>query len=288
MKKSFLILSAVFLGLTACSSTPKNPVDATPGRTADVEFLEANGPLTLTFDEKGNWLSIRSSATAPLVNNAPEGVEIAFKTATMRAKRNLAEFMSNDVKSTKSVQTISKSYLKNIAQVDSSNESNTSGDDEDAASNSQATKESRQKANTIAQKHPDAIVIGSDQVAWREGAPDIFISKPLSTEKAIRQLQANSDKIVYFSTALSVQQYATGFEQTLVEHYKVKFRKLSMAEIERYVAVEQPLHCAGSFKCESLGISLFEQMIGQDQTTLMGMPMIQLCQILRQLNILVP
>lgn len=145
-----------------------------------------------------------------------------------------------------------------------------------------------EKANTIAQKHPDAIVIGSDQVAWREGAPDIFIGKPLSTEKAIRQLQANSDKIVYFSTALSVQQYATGFEQTLVEHYKVKFRKLSMAEIERYVAVEQPLHCAGSFKCESLGISLFEQMIGQDQTTLMGMPMIQLCQILRQLKILVP
>lgn len=145
-----------------------------------------------------------------------------------------------------------------------------------------------EKANTIAQKHPDAIVIGSDQVAWREGAPDIFIGKPLSTEKAIRQLQANSDKIVYFSTALSVQQNATGFEQTLVEHYKVKFRKLSMAEIERYVAVEQPLHCAGSFKCESLGISLFEQMIGQDQTTLMGMPMIQLCQILRQLNILVP
>ena len=145
-----------------------------------------------------------------------------------------------------------------------------------------------EKAHTIAQKHPDSIVIGSDQVAWREGAPDIFIGKPLSTEKAIRQLQANSDKIVYFSTALSVQQHSTGFEQTLVEHYKVKFRKLSLAEIERYVAVEQPLHCAGSFKCESLGISLFEQMIGQDQTTLMGMPMIQLCQILRQLNILVP
>ena len=56
MKKSFLIVSAIFLGLTACSSTPKNPVDATPGRTADVEFLEANGPLTLTFDDKGNWL----------------------------------------------------------------------------------------------------------------------------------------------------------------------------------------------------------------------------------------
>lgn len=145
-----------------------------------------------------------------------------------------------------------------------------------------------EKASAIANQHPDAIVIGSDQVAWREGAPDIFIGKPLCDEKAIKQLQANSDKIVYFSTALSVQQKSIGFEQTLVEHYKVKFRKLSLPEIERYVQVEQPLHCAGSFKCESLGISLFEEMIGQDQTTLMGMPMIKLCNILRELKILVP
>ncbi|WP_122897854.1 Maf family protein [Acinetobacter sp. B51(2017)] len=145
-----------------------------------------------------------------------------------------------------------------------------------------------EKAKYISELHPDAIVIGSDQVAWREGAPDIFIGKPLTIEKAIRQLQANSNKIVYFSTALSVQQKSTGFEQTIIEHYKVKFRKLSQAEIERYVAIEQPLHCAGSFKCESLGISLFEEMIGQDQTTLMGMPMIKLCQILRDLKVLVP
>jgi len=145
-----------------------------------------------------------------------------------------------------------------------------------------------EKARHVAEQHPDAIVIGSDQVAWREGAPDIFIGKPLTAEKAVRQLQANSDKIVYFSTALSVQQKSTGFERTLVEHYKVKFRKLSQAEIERYVEIEQPLHCAGSFKCEGLGISLFETMIGQDQTTLMGMPMIQLCNILRELKILVP
>ena len=115
-----------------------------------------------------------------------------------------------------------------------------------------------EKAKFIADQNPDAIVIGSDQVAWREGAPDIFIGKPLSNEKAIKQLRANSDKIVYFSTALSFQHQASGFEKTLIEHYKVKFRKLSLAEIERYVEVEQPLHCAGSFKCESLGISLFE------------------------------
>ena len=145
-----------------------------------------------------------------------------------------------------------------------------------------------EKAHVIASQNPEAIVIGSDQVAWREGAPDIFIGKPLSTEEAIKQLQANSDKIVYFSTALSVQQHSTGFERSLVEHYKVKFRKLGLPEIQRYVEVEQPLMCAGSFKCESLGISLFEQMIGQDQTTLMGMPMIQLCNILRELKVLVP
>ena len=145
-----------------------------------------------------------------------------------------------------------------------------------------------EKAQAISEQYPDAIVIGSDQVAWREGAPDIFIGKPLTTERAIKQLQGNSDRIVYFSTALSVQQKSTGFERTLVEHYKVKFRKLSLPEIERYVERDQPLHCAGSFKCESLGIGLFEQMMGQDQTTLMGMPMIQLCNILRQFNLQLP
>lgn len=145
-----------------------------------------------------------------------------------------------------------------------------------------------EKAKVIAEEYPQAIVIGSDQVAWREGAPDIFIGKPLTPQNAVKQLQASSGKIVYFSTALSVQHRSSDFEQTIVEHYKVKFRPLQNAEIQRYVERDQPLDCAGSFKCESLGISLFEQMIGQDQTTLMGMPMIQLCRILRQLQISVP
>ena len=145
-----------------------------------------------------------------------------------------------------------------------------------------------EKAKVISNQFPNAIVLGSDQVAWREGAPDIFIGKPLTVENAIKQLQANSDHFVYFSTALSVQQQSTDFEHTIVEHYKVKFRTLSLLEIERYVERDQPLHCAGSFKCESLGISLFEQMIGQDQTTLMGMPMIQLCRILREFKIQIP
>ena len=145
-----------------------------------------------------------------------------------------------------------------------------------------------EKAKVISQQHPNAIVIGSDQVAWREHTPSDFIGKPLSIENAIQQLQLNSGKTVFFSTALSVQHLDSGFEMTLVEHYQVKFRELTLNEIKRYIEIDQPLNCAGSFKCESLGISLFEKMIGDDQTTLMGLPMIQLCKILRELRINVP
>lgn len=145
-----------------------------------------------------------------------------------------------------------------------------------------------EKAKVISQQHPNAIVIGSDQVAWREHTPSDFIGKPLSIENAIQQLQLNSGKTVFFSTALSVQHLNSGFETTLVEHYQVKFRELTLNEIKRYIEIDQPLNCAGSFKCESLGISLFEKMIGDDQTTLMGLPMIQLCKILREFRINVP
>lgn len=145
-----------------------------------------------------------------------------------------------------------------------------------------------EKARVIAEQYPDAIVIGSDQVAWREHAPHDFIGKPLTVKNAILQLQANSGKTVFFSTALSVQHVQSGFETTLVEHYQVKFRQLTLPEIERYIEFDQPLHCAGSFKCESLGITLFEKMSGDDQTTLMGLPMIQLCRILRHFGMNVP
>lgn len=145
-----------------------------------------------------------------------------------------------------------------------------------------------EKAKVISQQHPNAIVIGSDQVAWREHTPSDFIGKPLSIENAIQQLQLNSGKTVFFSTALSVQYLDSGFETTLVEHYQVKFRELTLNEIKRYIEIDQPLNCAGSFKCESLGISLFEKMIGDHQTTLMGLPMIQLCKILREFRINVP
>ena len=172
-------------------------------------------------------------------------------------------------------------YLAIAPDIDESSQQETHADD-------LAKRLAFEKARVIAGQYPDAIVIGSDQVAWRETAPQDFIGKPLTVENATQQLQLNSGKTVYFSTGLSVQHLASGFEQTLVERYQVQFRELSLNEIQRYIEKDQPLHCAGSFKCESLGISLFASMTGQDQTTLMGLPMIQLCKLLRQLNIQIP
>lgn len=172
-------------------------------------------------------------------------------------------------------------YLAIAPDIDESSQQETHADD-------LAKRLAFEKARVIAGQYPDAIVIGSDQVAWRETAPQDFIGKPLTVENAIQQLQLNSGKTVYFSTGLSVQHLASGFEQTLVARYQVQFRELSLNEIQRYIEKDQPLHCAGSFKCESLGISLFSSMTGQDQTTLMGLPMIQLCKLLRQLNIQIP
>ncbi|TCM66989.1 MAF protein [Acinetobacter calcoaceticus] len=145
-----------------------------------------------------------------------------------------------------------------------------------------------EKARVISEAYPDAIVIGSDQVAWLEHAPQTFIGKPESEAGAIAQLQAHAGQKLCFSTGLSVQWLNQDFSETVVEHYAVQFRQLSLAEIQRYVTLEQPLQCAGSFKCEGLGISLFEQMQGHDQTTLMGLPLIQLCRILRGFDLQLP
>ncbi|MHA3104778.1 Maf family protein [Acinetobacter sp. ANC 3791] len=172
-------------------------------------------------------------------------------------------------------------YLAIAPDIDESSQQETHADD-------LAKRLAFEKARVIAEQYPDAIVIGSDQVAWRETAPQDFIGKPLSVENAIQQLQLNSGKTVYFSTGLSVQHLASGFQHTQIERYQVQFRELSLTEIQRYIEKDHPLHCAGSFKCESLGISLFSSMTGQDQTTLMGLPMIQLCKLLRQLNIQIP
>ncbi|MDQ8936840.1 Maf family protein [Acinetobacter rudis] len=144
------------------------------------------------------------------------------------------------------------------------------------------------KAQHVAQQFPNALVIGSDQVAYLNDATSQFIGKPLTEAGAIAQLTAQSGQCVNFATALSVQIGQQQFQVDWVEKFSVQFRTLQHDEIERYVAKEQPLHCAGSFKCEGLGISLFESIQGHDQTSLMGLPLIALCKILRQLDLQLP
>ncbi len=142
----------------------------------------------------------------------------------------------------------------------------------------------RQKSSVVAAQFPHALVIGSDQVVWRDAQPDIFIGKPLTINKAIEQLRLSSGKKVNFETAVSVQCVELDFEHTELVHFSVQFRELDEQEIKRYVSYDQPLHCSGSFKVESLGLSLFESMQGDDFTALMGLPTLKLCQLLRQLN----
>ena len=146
----------------------------------------------------------------------------------------------------------------------------------------------KEKARCIAEQFPQALVIGSDQVAYLADTPDQFIGKPLTEAAAIQQLQQHSGKSLHFCTALSVQTQQQQFEHSCVETFQVRFRQLQLDEIQRYVTKEQPLHCAGSFKCEGLGISLFESMQGDDQTSLMGLPLIKLCNILRQFQLNLP
>ena len=164
--KHRLITLALIVALVACSSASKFRAtdNGAFGKTVTAKFVEQNGPLLLTFDERGHWQAIESSATAPVSNNAAEGLELAFKIATMRAKRNLVEFLSNDVKSTKSIQTISKTYLKHLAQTDSGNATDTGNDEEEQNNNRQAAREVRQRANKLAMIVSERIDDNSQQI----------------------------------------------------------------------------------------------------------------------------
>jgi len=150
-----------------------------------------------------------------------------------------------------------------------------------------------QKAAAVAQQHPDAWVIGSDQVASQFDlamgqAFGELLGKPLTEARAIAQLQQFSGQTLRFYTGVSLQCAETAYIDTVVVEFSVTFRVLTLAEIQRYVVLEQPLYCAGSFKCEGLGISLFEQIQGQDLTALMGLPLLRLCQMLRQVGYALP
>lgn len=139
------------------------------------------------------------------------------------------------------------------------------------------------KACAVIAQHPGHWVIGSDQVAELDGRP---LGKPGSGEAAVAQLEAMSGKSVRFHTAICV---SNGEDQLhALDLTTVQFRLLEKAEIERYVAAEQPLDCAGSFKCEGLGITLFEAIHNQDPTALIGLPLIQLAGLLRKAGYRLP
>ena len=143
----------------------------------------------------------------------------------------------------------------------------------------------REKAAALADSHPDTLIIGSDQVAV---IGDQVLGKPGTREKAIEQLSAASGQRVTFLTGLCLLNTATGRTQVACDPFHVQFRTLRPAQIERYVAAEQPLNCAGSFKSEGLGIVLFKALEGRDPNTLVGLPLILLTEFLAAEGVALP
>lgn len=140
----------------------------------------------------------------------------------------------------------------------------------------------QEKARAVAAAHPDALVIGSDQVALLDGQQ---LGKPLTHDNAVKQLRAMRGKTTVFYTALALLNGKTGNMQTEVAENHVTLRDLGDDEIEAYLRKEQPYHCAGSAKSEGLGIALMSRMTGDDPNALIGLPLILLCDMLRRENI---
>ena len=135
------------------------------------------------------------------------------------------------------------------------------------------------KAEEVAARHSDAVVIGSDQVAELDGET---IGKPHTHDRAVAQLRAMSGRRVVFHTAVAVVRRERDFAQTLLAPVVVTFRVLTDAEIDRYLRAEQPYDCAGSAKCETLGIALLAAIDSDDPTALVGLPLIRTCGLLRE------
>lgn len=135
------------------------------------------------------------------------------------------------------------------------------------------------KAASVAEAYPDHLVIGSDQVAVFDGG---ILGKPGDAATARAQLARFSGHRVRFVTGLALIDSRAGRHWVCHERYDVVFRRLSDTEISRYVEREQPLDSAGSFRMEGLGIALFEKLEGDDPNTLVGLPLIRLCALLRE------
>jgi len=141
------------------------------------------------------------------------------------------------------------------------------------------------KARAVAERFPDALIIGSDQVAYCGSS---VFGKPGTREKAREQLRFMAGKTVIFHTGLCLLNSATGRAWLRGIPTEVKFRALSDAEIERYMDKEDALNCAGSAKSEGLGIALLESLRGDDPNALVGLPLIALCDLLRAEGVAIP
>lgn len=142
-----------------------------------------------------------------------------------------------------------------------------------------------EKAQAVAARKPQAIVIGSDQVADLHGQP---LGKPGTHERAAAQLARMSGQTVLFHTAVAVVQASRGFAQSSLATVTVRFRTLDAATIERYLLAEQPYDCAGSAKSEGLGIALLQAIESDDPTALIGLPLIRTAQLLRAAGLTLP
>lgn len=140
------------------------------------------------------------------------------------------------------------------------------------------------KARAVTAQFPNSLIIGSDQVSVVDNK---IVGKPHTHEKAVQQLTAASGKTIDFLTGLALFNTATQTCQVDLVKFSVQFRQLTPEQIERYLRKEQPYQCAGSFRSESLGIALFEKMIGDDPTALIGLPLIRLTQMLESEGFLV-
>ena len=145
-----------------------------------------------------------------------------------------------------------------------------------------ATRLALAKAAAVASRHPEAVVIGSDQVADLDGRG---IGKPGEHARATAQLRAMSGRTVVFQTAVAVVCAATRFEESALVPVAVRMRRLSDDEIEHYLRAESPYDCAGSAKIETLGIALVESVGSDDPTALVGLPLIRTCELLRRAGI---
>lgn len=138
------------------------------------------------------------------------------------------------------------------------------------------------KAWAVARQRPDAVVIGSDQVADLDGQA---LGKPGTHERAVQQLRRLRGHEVLFHTAVAVVRAGAGFEKAALSSVAVSFRMLTDDEIESYLRTEQPYDCAGSAKCETLGIALLSAIDSDDPTALVGLPLIRTSELLRQAGI---